>query len=387
MMNRVTEYLNVNAYFDYSLTILPGSEAGIPRALYNFETTRATAIPIPAEVLSIYSRFRPTRLFRARHFEKALGTNCEIFIKDESTTPTGNHKANSAYLIAYLCGREGIRELTTETTGNWGVALAIAARDFGMRSTSFLDEVSNRQRPGTRRAIESRGGKVVIVKLDDRHHDLLKLSADAAIGATRMRHDAAYVFGSVYGYFVIPQSIMGVEAHHQLAAIGKYPDVVVGSCGGGANLLGIAAPFLIEKLAVGREVSIVSAESENCPILSTSRLGYYSVDSLGYYPALHTYGLDGLSDAEYIGGLGSTIVASAAAHFHHLGLIRATVMTSRHAQEAAGIFQRTEGIRVALETAYQLAAVADESRRMDNGVILANISSGENDAEFYNLIE
>ena len=58
----------------------------------SFETERTAMIPIPAEVLRVYSRFRPTPLFRASRFEHGLGTTCQILIKDESATPTGNHK-------------------------------------------------------------------------------------------------------------------------------------------------------------------------------------------------------------------------------------------------------------------------------------------------------
>jgi tryptophan synthase beta chain len=378
----VSNYLNLNAYFDYR--IFPShSEGGMPSALMSLETERNAMIPIPAEVLRVYSRFRPTPLFRASRFEDALGTTCQIFIKDESATPTGNHKANSSYAIAYLCASDGIRELTTETTGNWGVALSMAAKEFGLESLCFLDETSDTQRPQAKNCIKEHGGKVVIVKGDNHHRDLLQLSADAAIEATRQLTDAAYIFGSVYGYFVVPQSIMGLEARQQLASLGKYPDVVVGSCGGGANLLGIAAPFLVDRLTNASEVRVVSAESEKCPILSCGRPGVYSVDSGGYYPSIATYGLDGLIDDEYIGGLGSTIVASAAAHFHREKLIEAYVLRSTEALQAAHLFWQTEGVRVALETAYQLAAVVRESKLMDQGVILANISSGRNDSLFY----
>lgn len=378
----VSNYLNLNAYFDYR--IFPShSEGGMPGALMSLETERNAVIPIPAEVLRVYSRFRPTPLFRASRFEDALGTTCQIFIKDESATPTGNHKANSSYPIAYLCASNGIRQLTTETTGNWGVALSMAATEFGLESLCFLDETSDTQRPRAKTFIEEQGGKVVIVKGDNHHRDLLQLSADAAIEATRQLTDAAYIFGSVYGYFVVPQSIMGLEARQQLASLGKYPDVVVGSCGGGANLLGIAAPFLVDRLTNASEVRVVSAESEKCPILSRGRFGVYSVDSGGYYPSIATYGLDGLIDDEYIGGLGSTIVASAAAYFHRENLIQAYALRSTEALQAAHLFWQTEGVRVALESAYQLAAVVRESKLMDHGVILANISSGLNDSLFY----
>jgi tryptophan synthase beta chain len=386
----IETYLNINAFYDYRLfhagvpvSQLQGNFGSLPRALSAFELSRSITIPIPADVLRVYSRFRPTPLFRAIHFERAIGTDCEIYVKDESGTPTGNHKANSAYLAAYLCKDEGLETLTTETTGNWGVALAIAATEYGMHSVSFLDTVSNTSRPTAASIIESHGGRVVIVKQDNWHQDLLTLSADAAIAATSELDKAAYIFGSVYGYFVVPQSVMGLEAKNQLASLGKYADVIIGSCGGGANLLGIAAPFLVDKLLTGSRCHVVSAESNHCPVMSCGEFGLHSIDSNGHYPSLETYGLPGLLGDEYIGGLGSTIVASAAAHFHQLGLIEPQVFTSSEAVQAARLFESTEGIRVALETAYQLAAVVRTGRQAHQKIILVNISSGQNDAAFY----
>lgn len=375
-------FLNVNASFPYRISFSP-QLSRMPPPLESFELDRRENIPIPEELARLYSRYRPTPLFRATAFEKALRTKSEIFVKDESRTPTGNHKANSAYLIAYLCHQAGIRTITTETTGNWGLALAIAAREFGLNTISFLDATSHARRPSTRREIELQGGSVVIVELDQYHGDLLTLSADAAIDATQKLDAAAYVFGSVYGYFVVPQSIMGIEAGVQLAEMGRYPDVVIGSCGGGANLLGIAAPFLLDRLARRTYVRALSAESVHCPILTRGTLGIRSIDSFGRYPAIETYGLEGLLDREYIGGLGSTIVASAAAHFHNLGLIEPRSFNSQQALAAAKLFERAEGIRVALETSYQLAAVIEEAQKERRQVILVNVSRGENDAAFY----
>ncbi|MEN3330232.1 MAG: tryptophan synthase beta chain [Acidobacteriota bacterium] len=386
----IETYLNINALYNYRLfhagvpvTKSQGNFGSLPRALSTLELSRSIGIPIPTDVLQVYSRFRPTPLFRAVNFEKAISTDCEIYVKDESRTPTGNHKANSAYLIAYLCRDEGLETLTTETTGNWGVALAIAAAEFGLQSISFLDTVSHRRRPDAASMIEGHGGQVVIVEQDNWHQDLLTLSADAAIASTSELDRAAYIFGSVYGYFVVPQSIMGLEAKTQLASLGKYPDIVIGSCGGGANLLGIAAPFLADHIAIASKCHIISAESNYCPVISCGKFGLHSIDSNGNYPQLETYGLPGLLGDEYIGGLGSTIVASAAAHFHQLGLIEAQVFTSGEAINAARLFEATEGLRVALETAYQLAAVVRAGQHEHKKTILVNVSSGKNDADFY----
>ncbi len=328
---------------------------------------------IPQPVRDIYARYRPTPLFKAAKFERAIGTDCQIYIKDEGHTPTGNHKANSAFLIAYLCKCDGVHTIVTETTGNWGLALAMASKEFGLTTICFMDTESDRIRPDRKALMEQIGAKVIIVEQNEEHHDLLSLSADAAIKFTRDMPNAVYIFGSVYNYFITPQTIIGIEAKDQMGD--KYPDIVVGSCGGGANLLGTAATFIVDILETGHPVEIFCAESEHCPILSRGKMGMYSVDNQGYYPLIKTYGLDGIGTSEYIGGLGSTIVASPVAYLHSQGLIGAKAYRAQDAQRASKLFYEAEGKAVALETGYQLAAVIEKARQNTGKIILVNISS------------
>ena len=383
----IKNYLNINGYCNYNLinpknrnliTLRELSEI-LPSSIAQLELSKDKEIEIPKEVLNIYSKFRPTPLFRARNFEKAIGTSCEIYIKDEGLTLTGNHKANSAYLIAYLCKKDKVKIITTETTGNWGIALAKACKKFGLEAICFIDYDSHRKRPDRKSAMEKEGSKVIVVEQDSKHSDLLTLSADAAIKYTKNLENATYIFGSVYNYFIIPQSIIGLEAKEQL---GKYPDIVVGSCGGGANLLGTSAAFIADKLDNKSDVDILSAESEKCPILTRGKKGLYSIDNLNYFPLIETYGLDGLVNGEYIGGLGSTIVASPVAEFHSRGIIKARTYNSEEARKAAKLFYESERKWVALESSYQLASVIDKARE-NKKVILVNISSGNSDTQFY----
>lgn len=345
----------------------------LPPSLAELELSREPRYRLPEPVRELYATYRPTPLARAERFERAIGTECEIYVKDEGRTPTGNHKANSAILIAYLCRRDGIETVVTETTGNWGLALARACSSFGVRTVCFIDAESDAQRPDRSVLMREAGAEVVVVPPDEAHGDLLTLSADAAIAHTRRMEGAVYIFGSVYNYFLTPQTIIGAEAREQLGD--AYPDVVVGSCGGGANLLGTAGAFIVDHLESGRPVEVVCAESEHCPIVSGGVLGQYSIDTAGVYPMLETYGLPGLLSDEYIGGLGSTIVAQPVAELHRRGLISPVTLTAKAATEAARIFQETEGCGVALETGYQLAAAIRVARTNSGRRILLNISS------------
>ncbi|MCF0199170.1 MAG: pyridoxal-phosphate dependent enzyme, partial [Bacteroidaceae bacterium] len=82
-------------------------------------------IEIPEEVRSRYAFYRSTPLVRAYGLEEALGTPAHIYFKNESVSPVGSHKLNSALPQAYYCKQEGVTNITTETgAGQWGTALS-----------------------------------------------------------------------------------------------------------------------------------------------------------------------------------------------------------------------------------------------------------------------
>ena len=53
-------------------------------------------IDIPEEVREKLKIYRPTPLVRAYNLEKALDTPAHIYFKNESVSPVGSHKLNSA---------------------------------------------------------------------------------------------------------------------------------------------------------------------------------------------------------------------------------------------------------------------------------------------------
>ncbi|MGK5522058.1 pyridoxal-phosphate dependent enzyme [Micromonospora sp. URMC 107] len=345
----------------------------LPPSLAAMELDTRAELPVPEDLREVFAEYRPTPIFEARRFAEAIGGGSRILVKDEGRTASGNHKMNSALWIAYHCARDGVRTITTETTGNWGLALALAGQRFGVHVVCFLDKRSADARPDREELMRRAGAEVIVVGGDDDEYDPLVLSANEAVTYTRQRGDSAYIFGSVYNYFILPQTMTGVEARAELGD--EQPDVVVGSCGGGANLLGIAAPYLAARVDGTADTEVLCAESELCPIVSKGVLGHYSIDEQDHYPKLVTYGLERLLGSAYIGGLGSTIVAAPVAAFHQAGALRTAQFSADEAARAAQLFERTEGRRVALETGYQLAGVIQEARRRPGGRILVNVSS------------
>ena len=68
-----------------------------------------TWIEIPEEMCDLYKNWRPTPLVRAYGLERALDTPAHIYFKNESVSPIGSHKLNSALAQAYFCRKEVIR--------------------------------------------------------------------------------------------------------------------------------------------------------------------------------------------------------------------------------------------------------------------------------------
>ena len=105
-------------------------------------------IDIPEDVRQRYANYRCTPLVRAYALEEALGTPAHIYFKNESVSPIGSHKLNSALAQAYYCKQEGVTNVTTETgAGQWGAALSYAAKVFGLEAAVYQVKISYEQKP------------------------------------------------------------------------------------------------------------------------------------------------------------------------------------------------------------------------------------------------
>src|SRR6202790_4152676 len=110
-----------------------------PMALIGQEVSAELWIDIPGEGLDILRLWRPTPLVRARRLEQALGTPARIYYKDESVSPAGSHKPNTAVPQAFFNKAEGVRRLPTETgAGQWGSALCFATSLFDLECKVYM---------------------------------------------------------------------------------------------------------------------------------------------------------------------------------------------------------------------------------------------------------
>ncbi len=369
-----------------------------PMELILQEVSTERYIPIPEEVREIYKLYRPTPLIRARRLEKALGTPAHIYYKNESVSPTGSHKPNTAIPQAFFNKAAGTKALTTETgAGQWGSALSLACNFFGLDLEVYMVKVSYQQKPYRRVMMEIYGAQVFASPSDRTNYGRSVLAKDAGspgslgIAISEAVEAAAssggkkkYSLGSVLNHVLTHQSIIGEEALKQMDLANEYPDVVIGCVGGGSNFAGIAYPFLRENLKNGRHTRLLAVEPLATPSLTRGVYTFDYGDSARMAPVvkMYTLGHNFVPPSIHAGGLRYHGMAPSMSAFHDAGLIDAVAVRQIAAFEAAVQFARSEGIVPAPESAHAIRAAIDEALdakvKGDKRVILFNLSGHGN---------
>ena len=332
-----------------------------PMALIGQEVSAEPWIDVPGEVLDVLRLWRPTPLVRATRLEQALGTPARIYFKDESVSPAGSHKPNTAVPQAFYNKAEGTNRLATETgAGQWGSALSFATALFGMDCMVYMVRASYDQKPYRRMMIETWGGHVVPSPVaDPGHPGSLGSAISDAVADAASRPDTHYALGSVLNHVLLHQTVIGLEAKEQLALAGEErPDVVIGSCGGGSNLGGLTLPFVADEA-----VRLVAVEPSSCPTLTAGRFEYDFGDTAGMTPLLsmYTLGHDFVPPSIHAGGLRYHGDAPIISNLVRSGRMEAVAYPQAKVFEAAVQFARTQGTIAAPETSHAIRAVVDEA--------------------------
>ncbi len=349
-----------------------------PMGLIAQEVSTDQWIDIPGEVLDILRLWRPTPLVRAERLEAALRTPARIYYKDESISPAGSHKPNTAVAQAFYNKAEGVQRLTTETgAGQWGSALAYACAQFGIDSKVYMVRASYDQKPYRKVLMETWGSEVVPSPVDQPDHPgSLGLAISDAVRDAAGRDDTHYSLGSVLNHVLLHQTVIGLEAKEQLALAGDArPDVVIGCCGGGSNLSGIALPFVPDD-----EVRLVAAEPSSCPTLTEGVFDYDFGDTAGMTPllAMYTLGHEFVPPPIHAGGLRYHGDAPIVSSLVRSGRMEAVAYPQGKTFEASIQFANAEGKLPAPETGHAIRAVIDEALAAketgEERVILFNFS-------------
>jgi len=341
------------------------------------EVSQEQWIEIPDDIRRVLSIWRPSPLVRATGLEKALKTPARIYFKDESHSPPGSHKPNTAVAQAYYNKQQGINRLTTETgAGQWGSALSFACKMFDMQCKVYMVKVSYQQKPYRRSMMQVWGGDVTpspseetqagreILAADPECPGSLGIAISEAVEAAVVREDTKYTLGSVLNHVMLHQTIVGLEAEKQMELAGDFPDVVVGCVGGGSNYAGLAFPFLRHKLA-GKEIRFVAAEPHSCPTMSRGQYRYDFGDTTKLTPLIKmfTLGHSFVPPGIHAGGLRYHGMAPMVSHGADLGLIEPVAYHQLECFEAAQLFAATEGTIPAPETSHAIRAAVKEAIR------------------------
>lgn len=334
-------------------------------------------IEIPEEVRDLYKVWRPTPLVRATGLEKALDTPAHIYFKNESVSPIGSHKLNSAIAQAYYCKQEGVTNITTETgAGQWGAALSYAAKAFGLELAVYMVKVSYHQKPYRRSIMQTFGAQVIaspsmstkagrkILTEHPNYQGSLGTAISEAVELAMQTPNCKYTLGSVLNHVMLHQTVIGLEAEKQMEMAGEYPDVVIGCFGGGSNFSGITFPFLRHKLTEGKEIRIVAAEPASCPKLTRGQFQYDFGDEAGYTPLLPMFTLGHNFAPAHIhaGGLRYHGAGSIVSQLKKDGLMDAVDIHQLETFQAATLFAQAEGIIPAPESAHAIATAIREAK-------------------------
>jgi tryptophan synthase beta chain len=349
-----------------------------PMNIVEQEMSTQRWIDIPEEVISYLYKWRPAPLRRAVSLEKLLNTPARIYFKDESVSPAGSHKLNTAIAQAYYNKVAGIKKLTTETgAGQWGSALSYAATAMGLECKVYMVKVSFEQKPFRKMLMQTWGGTCVASPSNTTNAGRSVLAKDPncpgslAIAISEAVEEAVsdptgktkYALGSVLNHVMLHQTIIGQETKKQLALAGeKQADVVIACAGGGSNLAGLAFPFCKDKIE-GANIDIIAVEPSSCPSLTRGKFTYDLGDMSGMTPLLpmYTLGHEYIPDTIHAGGLRYHGMSPLVSKAVQDGLIEARSIGQTECFEAAIQFARCEGIVPAPESSHALAMAMREA--------------------------
>ncbi len=351
-----------------------------PMNLIEQEVSTKRWIPIPEEILDILYRWRPAPLKRAVNLEKYLKTPAKIYYKDESLSPPGSHKPNTAVPQAWYNKQFGIKKITTETgAGQWGCALAFACKLIGLECKVYMVRISFDQKPFRKIMMqvwgancvaspsnETNAGRKILAEMPDTPGSLgIAISEAIEAAVTDPTGQTRYSLGSVLNHVLLHQTIIGLEAKKQLKLAGeKLPDVVIGCAGGGSNFAGLAFPFVADKIN-GANIKIIPVEPTACPKMTRGSFAYDFGDTACTTPllAMYTLGHAFIPKPIHAGGLRYHGMAPLVCQGINEGLIEPKAYQQLQCYKSAMIWASTEGSICAPETSHAIAAVIEEAEK------------------------
>jgi threonine synthase len=173
-----------------------------------------------------------TSLLRARNIEREIGLR-QLYFKFEGGNPTGTQKDRIAFAQAMDALRRGFDAINVATCGNYGVAMALAAKFAGLRSRIHI--------PGsyhTRRIVEMVDLGAEIIRVEGDYEHAVSVSSEDA-------HDNEYYDANPGGdNMLIQMQAYGQIAYEIYDELRDAPLAVAVPVSNGTTLAGIYKGFL-----------------------------------------------------------------------------------------------------------------------------------------------
>ncbi|HLO33825.1 MAG TPA: threonine synthase [Anaerolineales bacterium] len=222
-------------------------------------------LPVLKEENQVFLGEGDTPLLALPHLDKELGLS-HLYVKDESSNPTGSFKARGLAAAISKAKELGVEKVIIPTAGNAGGAMAAYAARAGLRAHIFMPKdtpFANIE--------ESRMAGAEVILIDG-------LISDAAGMAGEMARAEGWFDVSTFKepYRVEGKKVMGYELAE--AFDWQLPEVIIYPTGGGTGLVGMWKAF--EELeALGwlektKRPRMVSVQAEGCaPVVKAFQKG------------------------------------------------------------------------------------------------------------------
>ncbi|MFO0817558.1 MAG: tryptophan synthase subunit beta [Pirellulales bacterium] len=342
-----------------------------------------------AELDELFKNYvgRPSPLYYARRLSEKCG-GAQIWLKREDLNHTGAHKINNTLGQALLTLRMGKRRVIAETgAGQHGVATATACARFGLDCVVYMGEEDVRRQAPNVFSMKLLGAEVRPVTSGSRTlRDAINEAMRDWMSSVETTH---YIIGSVVGPHPFPrivrdfQSVIGRETRQQcLTQLGRLPDLVVASVGGGSNAAGMFYPFVDD-----HAVKLLGVEAGGRGSLAGDHAAPLSYGQPGILHGSYSYVMqdeDGqTSDVHSISaGLDYPGVGPEHSYWKDTGRVEYSYCRDDDALTAFDLLARSEGILPALESSHAIAKAMQVAavRGKDEVVVVCLSGRGDKDA-------
>ncbi len=206
-----------------------------------------------------------TALLKLTNLERELGVE-GLFVKDESTNPTGSFKARGLAAAVSRAKELGVGKVSIPTAGNAGGAMAAYAARAGLQALIYMPKDTPRANYEESRIV---GAEVVLVE---------GLISDAArLAGERARAEGWFDLSTFKEpYRTEGKKVMGYELAEQFNW--SLPDVIIYPTGGGTGLVGMWKAFNeLERLGWlenTKRPRMVAVQAEGCaPVIKAFESG------------------------------------------------------------------------------------------------------------------